>query len=210
MAAEPIDFDFIENARKPIGDDGRRILDHMNEEHSPLTEWGFSHIHFGDKVLDIGCGGGNALRLALHASPESDFFGIDYSDIAIEKATGFNGEAVMSGRLKLQKASVSRLPFQDHVFDTVYSVESYFFWPDLPHDLREIARVTKKGGTLTLIVEMVAGDMSERHEKISEHLGMNILAPDDLKAELENAGYRDVACDWDKEKGWLTIQGTAK
>ena len=118
--SEPIDFTYIENARKPVGELGGTVLDDMNESHAALTEWGFAHLHFGSTVLDVGCGGGNALRLAMHQDPGAEFFGIDYSDVSIEKATSFNGEAVMSGRLSLKKASVSSLPFRDSFFDTVY------------------------------------------------------------------------------------------
>lgn len=209
---EPIDFEYMENARRPAGDGGRQILDHMNEEHSPLTQWGFSHIGFRGKVLDIGCGGGNALRLAMGAEERQDedaarFYGIDYSEIAIEKAGQFNEEAVRNGKLKLTQADVSSLPFEDGTFDTAYSIESYFFWPDLPGAMKEIFRVLRAGGTFTIIVEMVAGDMSERFSRISEHLHMNILEPEELKKVFENAGFSDVHYDWDTGKGWLTIQG---
>lgn len=204
---DAIDFEYMENARKPQGDAGRDILDHMNESHSELTKWGFDHILFGDSVLDVGCGGGNALRLAMHKDPGAQFFGIDYSDIAIEKATAFNDEAVMSGRLILKKADVSSLPFRDDFLDTVYSVESYFFWPDLDRAMREIARVLKQGGMFAIIVEMVDGDMSDEYQKITEHMHMNVLAPADLKKAYEKAGFRDVRYDWDKARGWLVMLG---
>ena len=110
-------------------------------------------------------------------------------------------------RLSLKKASVSSLPFGDGFFDTVYSVESYFFWPDLPNDMREICRVLKSGGTFAIIVEMVAGDMSDRFEKITEHLHMNVLAPEQLAEVYRQAGFTDMTYDWDKEKGWLVMQG---
>lgn len=202
-----IDFEYMENARKPRGDAGRSILDTMNESHAKLTEWGFGHILFGDSVLDVGCGGGNALRLAMHKDPGAQFFGIDYSDIAIEKATSFNGEAVMSGRLILKKADVRSLPFPDSFLDTVYSVESYFFWPDLDGALREIARVLKKNGIFSIIVEMVEGDMSEEYRQITEHMHMNVLTPAALKEAYEKAGFLDVRYDWDKARGWLVMLG---
>lgn len=207
---EEIDFDYMENAKKPAGDMGRNMLDEMNVSHEPLTKWGFDHILFGDSVLDIGCGGGNALRLAMHQGPGAQYFGVDYSDIAIEKATSFNGEAVMSGRLILKQANVEDLPFPDDMFDTVYSVESYFFWPDLARDLKEVRRVLRIGGTFAIITEMVSGDMSDRFEQIVEHMKMNVLAPDALQKEFEKAGFQEVRYDWDMKKGWLVIQGKKK
>lgn len=204
---EEIDFSYIENAKKPVGELGRTVLDNMNQGHAELTRWGFDHILFGDSVLDIGCGGGNALNLAMHKNPGAQYFGIDYSDIAIEKATSFNGEAVMSGRLILKKADVGDLPFEDNFFDTAYSIESYFFWPDLDGALQEVCRVLRKGGTFAIIVEMVSGNMNPTYQKIAEHMHMNVLEPDGLQKKFETCGFHEVRYDWDMAKGWLVIQG---
>lgn len=55
------------------------------------------------------------------------------------------------GRVEIQKASVSQLPFSDNKFDLVTAVETQYYWPDLDKDMEEILRVLKPGGTLIVI-----------------------------------------------------------
>ena len=43
------------------------------------------------------------------------------------------------------------------MFDLVTAVETHFFWPDLPNDVREVLRVLKPGGTFLLIAEVYRG-----------------------------------------------------
>ena len=36
---------------------------------------------------------------------------------------------------------------------------------------------------------------------------MNVLAPEQLAEVYRQAGFTDMTYDWDKEKGWLVMQG---
>lgn len=51
------------NPRKPEGEDGKKMLERMNESHHNVTGWALSlwEIQGNDNILDIGCGGGAAL-----------------------------------------------------------------------------------------------------------------------------------------------------
>ena len=54
-------------------------------------------------------------------------------------------------RVEVRQASVSRLPFSDGAFDIVTAVESHFWSPVSPADLREVLRVLKAGGRPIII-----------------------------------------------------------
>ncbi len=41
------------------------------------------------------------------------------------------------------------------MFDLVTAVETHFWWPNLPVDMREVFRVMKPGGTLVLTAESI-------------------------------------------------------
>src|SRR5579871_6133058 len=51
----------------------------------------------------------------------------------------------------------SRLSFSDGAFDVVTAVETHFWWPALPTDLREVLRVLKPRGRLIIIAVVYKG-----------------------------------------------------
>ena len=49
------DHDLLINARKPVGELGRELLNRMNKSHETLAQWGVSHLNIAndDVILDI-------------------------------------------------------------------------------------------------------------------------------------------------------------
>lgn len=200
----PIDFDLIRNARFPEGEQGVRMIQGMNQGHAALTDWGFSQVlEWGKTVLDVGCGGGAALNRLAEGFPEAQFFGCDVSPLAIEASKELNREAVENGRMQFTVCGVSRLPFEDETFDTVFSVESLYFWPNPQEDLKEILRVLKPGGRFMTVLEMVGGNLSPRHSAIAERLEMFCPTPGELEELLERSGFSVEKILYDSENSWL-------
>jgi ubiquinone/menaquinone biosynthesis C-methylase UbiE len=90
----------------------------------------------GDKVLDIGCGKGFLLYDFTQVVPGLEVSGLDISSYAIEKA-----KPEIKDRLQVGLAS--RLPFADHEFDLVVSINTLhnLYCYDLFAALKEIERV---------------------------------------------------------------------
>jgi SAM-dependent methyltransferase len=62
------------------------------------------------------------------------------------------------GRASVHRTGLgSGLPFPDGTFDMVTRVETCYYWPDLPANVREILRVLKPGGTFALIAKRNRG-----------------------------------------------------
>jgi SAM-dependent methyltransferase len=133
-------------------------------------------------------------------------YGIDYSSQSVAVATKINREWIKIGRVEIREASVSRLPFPDNTFDLVTAVETHFWWPDLPSDIREVLRVIKPGGRLVIVAEVYKGAsslISKLAEKASAVSGMALLSADEHKELLAAAGYTDVQIATDSGKGWM-------
>jgi ubiquinone/menaquinone biosynthesis C-methylase UbiE len=92
----------------------------------------------GDKVLDVGCGKGFLLYDFTKVVPGVEVTGIDISEYAIENAK----EEIKDC---LQKGHANHLPFPDHYFDLVFSINTLhnLCCYDLDKALREIQRVGK-------------------------------------------------------------------
>jgi ubiquinone/menaquinone biosynthesis C-methylase UbiE len=198
--------------QKPSGLLGRFVLWQMNSRHSKVTDWGLRHttIHDHERILDVGCGGGRTVSKLAAIATEGKVYGIDYSSQSVAVATKINRHWINVGRVEIQEASVSRLPFPDHMFDLVTAVETHFWWPDLPSDMREVLRVIKPGGRLVIIAEVYKGAsslVSKMAEKYAAITGMALLSADEHNELFASAGFTDVEIATDSRKGWICAIG---
>jgi SAM-dependent methyltransferase len=112
--------------------------------------------------------------------------------------------------VEIREGSVSQLPFSDNVFDLVTAVETHFWWPDLPADMREVLRVLKPGGTLIIIAEVYKGAQTRTAKLAEKYLplsGMKLLTVNEHRELLANAGYSDVQIIEESGKGWICAIG---
>jgi ubiquinone/menaquinone biosynthesis C-methylase UbiE len=159
---------------------GRWVLRNMNSRHSKVTDWGLSHASLGDQenILDVGCGGGRTVSKLAAIATQGKVCGIDHSAESVAMALRTNKQWIDMGRVEIRQASVSHLPFPDAAFDVATAVETHFWWPALPTDLREVLRVLKPGGRLILIAEVYKGAAalaSKAAERYSMKTGMALL-----------------------------------
>jgi ubiquinone/menaquinone biosynthesis C-methylase UbiE len=114
------------------------------------------------------------------------------------------------GRVEVRLGSVSQLPFPDGMFDLITAVETHFWWPDLPRDLREIFRVLKSGGSCIIIAEVYQGAdtaMARLCEKTAPRAGMTLLNRDQHREVVAHAGFSDVQVTVNADKGWISVIG---
>ena len=102
------------------------------------------------------------------------------------------------------------MPFADETFDVVTAVETHFWWPDLPHDMQEVLRVLKPGGTLVLIAEIYKGAKTRTAKLAEKYLplsGMKLLTVTEHRDLLRSAGYTDIQIMEESDKGWICATG---
>jgi len=203
---------YVTQCRKPRGWLGRFVLWNMNSRHSRVTDWGLANAaikkHF--TILDVGCGGGRTLSKLVAAATEGKVYGVDYSEESVAASKRTNARSIEQGRVEVRLGSVSELPFADSRFDLITAVETHFWWPDLPRDLREVFRVLKPGGTFLIIAEVYKGAntaMAKLCEKNAPRAGMTLLNPDEHREVLANAGFSEVQVRVNAEKGWISAIG---
>ncbi|MBU0612707.1 class I SAM-dependent methyltransferase [Patescibacteria group bacterium] len=91
-------------------------------------------------ILEIGCGTGIILNEVNKFAREAN--GIDLSPGMLERAK--------EKGLKVQVANAKSIPFDDNIFDVVYSFKVLAHIPEIKDVIRETARVVKNDGTLVL------------------------------------------------------------
>jgi ubiquinone/menaquinone biosynthesis C-methylase UbiE len=185
----------------------------MNSRHSKVTDWGLSQASIGkqDIILDVGCGGGRTVGKLAAIAAQGKVYGIDHSAESVAMAIRTNKQLIDIARVEVREATVSRLPFSDGVFDVITAVETHFWWPALPTDLREVLRVLKPGGRLIIIAEVYKGAnafTSKAVERYSEKTGMALLSVEEHREMFTDAGYSDVQVTTDPGKGWICCIGS--
>ena len=133
------------------GDENTTASDfHLRELEIDLA---LRHIRDGDRVLDVGCGPGVALR--RYATERSiDGFGIDYSENMVDFARKRTAEAAPGVAIDFRVASVDDLPFDDTAFDVVTNhrcLMALLDWQRQQKAILEIHRVLKPGGTFVMM-----------------------------------------------------------
>jgi len=114
---------------------------------------GAANITAQDRVLDLGCGLGNiliALAERIHfAHPPA---GVDVSPDLIRIGEREIAQAGLGGRISLQVAPATRLPFEEGAFDVVLTSHVLKHLDDeaLLTSLREVVRVLRPGGRFLL------------------------------------------------------------
>jgi ubiquinone/menaquinone biosynthesis C-methylase UbiE len=194
--------------QKPTGWLGRVILWNMNSRHSKVTDWGLSNISIQkqDTILDVGCGGGRTVAKLAAIGAEGKVYGLDFSEASVAVAKRTNRHWIDTGRVEIREGSVSHLPFTEDMFDVVTAVETHFWWPDLPGDMREVLRVLKPGGRLIIIAEIYKGARTRTAQLAEKYLplsGMKLLSVDEHRELFANAAYSEIQVIEESGKGWI-------
>jgi arsenite methyltransferase len=134
--------------RKPRGWFGRRVMaPFLNEGNKTLLDaaLGALAVVSGERVLDVGFGGGYTLERLAHVVGSGNVAGVELSEAMIDAVRARCGDV-----FDLRLADAAALPFPDACFDAVLSVNTIYFWGDPARVLAEVARVVGPGGRLVI------------------------------------------------------------
>jgi ubiquinone/menaquinone biosynthesis C-methylase UbiE len=188
---------------KPSGVVGRFIGKIMNLQHKAIYRWGlhFLTIKPDSTSLDIGCGGGEAIRCLAQKVPNGKIYGIDHSQEMVNLARKINHALLKSGRVEIRQGSVSALPYSAGMFDIITAFETIQFWPDLIKSLQEIRRVLKPSGTLLIV---------NRYQRIEDKDSqwakfLQLHTSEEYRDVLNKAGFIDIVIDETSKAHWIVV-----
>jgi ubiquinone/menaquinone biosynthesis C-methylase UbiE len=200
----------INQCRKPSGEQGKQVVDEMNESHFALTSWGMGNISIAPDsiILDVGCGGGRTIHRMAAIASRGKVFGIDYSPDCVAWSRAYNVEWIKEGQVEILQAAVNEMPFKDNYFDIVSAVETVYFWPNLADCFKEIKRVLKPSGKFIIINEAYKNEIfREKNEAYIAAGDMQIFAPEELKKWLEELQFSNVTIEVVEANNWLCCIG---
>lgn len=120
-----------------------------------LAQWqhylGLLDVPDNARVLDVGCGSGDPLRLLARTAPTArEFIGLDRRFLERFAENHAIAQAE-DNRIRFQEGNAQALPFADNRFDCVLCADVLEWVPDPSLALKEMRRVLKPAGVALII-----------------------------------------------------------
>ncbi|MBI2429632.1 MAG: methyltransferase domain-containing protein [Ignavibacteriales bacterium] len=119
-------------------------------------------IRQNDTVLDVGCGSGTDMHIALlKTGSNGNVYGLDMTEAMIEKAKA-NASLSGSQHISVINGNAETIPLPDNMFNVVTSNGVLNLVPDKSLAFQEIFRVLKRGGFIQIADIVLGSDLSEK------------------------------------------------
>lgn len=170
----------------PSGVAGRVIAALMNRGNRDLNARAIDllDVRPGDRVLDLGFGGGATFPVLLRRG--GTVIGVDRAGDMVHAARDRYRTEVAAGRVVVQAGDIAALPLEDGGADRILTVNTIYFWPDLPPALRELRRVLVPGGRI--VIGIRDGSVMDR---VTPDL-FTLRTPAEICDALSAAGFADA------------------
>ena len=161
----------------------------MERGHGPAAREGFTFLNPGpgQRYLDIGCGNGYTVRWAAEAGAKA--YGIDLSPEMIARARELSTEFPEA---QFSVSAFPDSPFEDKSFDRIFSMETFYYLPDLDAALAKAQRLLRPSGRMAVIVDYYTENPASH--SWPEDLGctFDLRSEEEWEAAFRKAGFADI------------------
>lgn len=163
----------------------------MERGHTPTARPAFDSLGLrpGHHYLDVGCGNGYTVRWAARVDPSVKAYGVDASENMVVRARELSKD--------LDNARFIHAPFplpalKARSFDAVFSMEVFYYLPDLMLGLLDVCRLLKPGGHFACIVDYYRENTASHGWPTDLDVPMNLLSAEEWKESMKMAGLEVV------------------
>lgn len=174
----------------PSGIFGRLIMRLLNQGNAKMNDLVLQQLDLqsGDRVLEIGFGGGYLLDKIANSKIPSFIAGVDPSLDVLQMGCKKFQQQTAHKYLELKQASGENLPYEKNTFTKICTVNTVYFWSDPQRVLRECDRILQPQGKLIICYnspEFLA------QTNLTSH-GFTAYQPEELESLMASAGFVDV------------------
>ena len=163
----------------------------MEKGHRPVGEQAIARMRISPdaRVLDVGCGSGWATRMLAEYAFNGRVTGIDISDEMISVA---RTASQSQPNVDFEIANAEQLPFNDHEFTHAFSMESLYYYRNIPKALKEIHRVLRLGGLFVAVVDLYWENEATHQWIDTLNVPVELLSVDDYHSLFIDAGFVNI------------------
>ena len=171
----------------PEGEHGIKTGEMMHSSNIGMTTSAIDALNLknNETVLEIGHGNGGHIAQLLSKAENLRYFGADISATIIAEAEKNNQVFLAQGNVQFKLTDGNSLPFHNHQFDKIFTVNTIYFWKNPCEYLAEIKRTLKLNGTLVICF----ADKSFMQNLPFISYGFTLYEVEKVKELLKNGGF---------------------
>jgi ubiquinone/menaquinone biosynthesis C-methylase UbiE len=161
--------------------------DTMEAGHTPNARRAFDALGLkaGQHYLDVGCGNGYTVRWAAEKDPTIQAVGVDVAEGMVRHArslsTSFSNARFIHAEFPLPE-------LKSQCFDAIFSMEVFYYLPELTWALQHVRRLLKPNGVFISTVDFYSENPASHSWPKDVGLKMNLLSMAEWKAAMEEVG----------------------
>ena len=189
MSSEQEHIDAVRDLFDQWSSNGR--AEGMESGHTPMARPAFERlsVRAGHHYLDIGCGNGYTVRWAAELDPSIQAIGIDLSEGMVDHARGLSTH--------LPNTRFINAPFplpilKAQAFDAIFSMEVFYYLPNLQWSLISTLRLLKPGGLFACIVDFYTENPASHGWPEDIGIDLNLLSEAEWREQMIDVGFEIV------------------
>lgn len=183
--------------RKPEGELGKQVAKNLNKSNFSMVNKSIEalSVQEGNSILEIGFGNGAHIRDILSQAENVRYVGIDFAETMVAEATASHEQEIKNNQVEIHLASSDSIPFGDATFDKVLAANTLYFWENPEDHIKEIHRVLKVGGVLSLAIRSKA---FMQKLPFVQH-GFTMYTQEEAEKLIKECGFRIFKSEYTKE-----------
>jgi SAM-dependent methyltransferase len=139
-------------------------------------------------VLELGCGSGSALAVAIERAAGGRVVGLDVSETMVAMARRRNHKAIDQEIVAIRQMDGVNLGLERASFDRIFSVHTLYFWKNPEEILRQLRESLRSHGRLVVTFRPEAPGIPKRFRDQT----YRFYTEAELAELLQQAGFTDV------------------
>jgi ubiquinone/menaquinone biosynthesis C-methylase UbiE len=138
--------------KHPTGEKGIEMANMMNETNINMTRHSVQNLHIeeGNTILELGHGNAGHVEFIFERAENIKYYGLEMSELMFQEARQINRNYVSQKQAFFSIYDGNVIPFEENLFNKIFTVNTIYFWQEPEKLLSEIYRVLQPKGILCI------------------------------------------------------------